>query len=239
MNTLLNTLYTPLDCPARPEYDVDALKQWINDYYAKLKEIRTFMKQGSGIGNATETIWTPVNPYNKLFEGWQGRFNERFPELSNYFTEAFGFEISEIKNMLILPINPEYTGTFWRQDPDEFGLRMVLNIDEDASTKLLLKKTKEAYDEQPAISARFFPDGNAPDMQQFLQPEVHECKIATTSQCYYVNNVRASHATQVTEANKSFITIMVVPDKTPAVLDKINALVERSLQKYSDYAITY
>jgi hypothetical protein len=239
MNTLLNTLYTPLDCPPRPEYDVTALKSWIDEYYVKLKEIRTFMKQGSGIGNTTETIWTPVNPFHKFFEGWQGRFNERFPELSSYFLSAFDLNESDIKTMLILPINPQYVGTFWRQDPDEFGLRMFLNVEENTSTKLLLKKTKEAYDEQPAISARFFPDGNAPDIQQFLQPEVYECELASTSQCYYVNNVRASHATQVTEAGKSFITIMVFPEKSPAVLNKINSLVERSLEKYSKYAITY
>ncbi len=239
MNALLNTLYTPLDCPPRPEYDVDALKAWISEYHVKLTKIRTFMRQGSGIGNVTDTIWTAVNPYYKLFEGWQGSFDKKFPELSSYLTGAFGLAEENISNVLVLPVSSEYTGTFWRQDPDVFGLRIVLDLDETSSTKLLLKKTKEAYTEQPAISARFFPAGDAPDIQQFLQEETYECKLASPAQCYYVNNIRASHATQVTEAGKSHITVIVYHDRSKPVLDKINALVERSLEKYKDYAITY
>ena len=154
-------------------------------------------------------------------------------------TRAFDLKESDLKNILILPINQNYTGTFWRQDRDEFGLRITIQVDQDSPTKMILRKTKEAYTEQPAISARFFPEGNAPDIQQFLQPAVFECRPASPLQCYYVNNVRASHATEVIKAGHTHITAIVFPEKTPAIVEKINALVERSLEKYRDYVITY
>lgn len=239
MSTLLNTLYTPLDCPPRPAYDVVALKEWITEYHVKLAEIRSYMKQGAGIGNKTETIWTPVNPYNKFFLGWQGDFDKKFPELANYFTSAFGLTENDITNILILPINKEYTGKFWRQDPDEYGLRMFLDLDENSSTKMYVKKTIEPYTEQPALSARHFPEGHAPNIVEFLQQGETECKLVSPSQCYYVNNVRGSHATDVTSLGESHITVIVYHNKSFPVIRKITALVERSLEKYKDYAITY
>jgi len=240
MNTLLNTLYTPLDCPPLPNVDIEELKNWITEYNIKLKEIRTFMNQGSKLGEAVATNypWAPVNPFNRMFEGWQGKFDEKFPELSNYFASAFGLTHDDINNLLVLPVKDQYVGRFWHQDPDEYGLRLYLEY-EDTPNPLLLKKTKEAYTEQAAISPRYFSPGSVvPDINQFLQDEIYTCKHTPTG-CFYINNVRAAHTIDVIEPGKKRIAVIIYHNKSQPVLDKINALVERSLEKYSEYAITY
>lgn len=240
MTTLLNTLYTPLDCPDRPAYDIGVLKQWIAEQHLRLKEIRTHMHQGNNIGEhvVKNYPWAPVNPFNRTFGGWQGDFDKKFPELANYFSSAFGLSIDDINNLLVLPVKDDHTGMFWHQDPDENGLRMYLDF-EDTVNGLVLKKTKIAYEKQPAISARYFPAGNAPNIEDYLQDEVYDCRILKPSQCFYLNNVRAAHSTVINNAGKSRIAVIIYHNKSQLVLDKISELVERSVEKYKDYAITY
>jgi hypothetical protein len=199
------------------------------------------MHQGSALGEnvSNNYPWSPVNPFNRTFGGWQGKFDERFPELADYFTSAYGLTIDDINNFLILPVKENHTGMFWHQDPDEYALRMYLDF-EDGAGELILKKTKEAYTEQPAISPRYFPSPElAVDIHNFLHDEIHECKRLKSSQCFYLNNVRAAHTTKIDVPGKSRIAVIIYHNKSTSVLNKINALVERSLEKYSDYAITY
>ena len=115
---------------------------------------------------------------------------------------------------------------------------MYLDFEEGAGD-LLLKKTKKAYDIQHAISARYFPAGFAPNIEDFLQDEIRECRRIITKQCFYINNVRAAHTTRITNPGKSRIAVIIYHNKSQPVLDKINALVEHSLENYMDYAITY
>jgi hypothetical protein len=240
MNTLLNTLYTPLDCPDRPEYDVIKLKEWISDQHQKLREIRAHMHQGNNIGEhvVKNYPWAPVNPFNRTFGGWQGDFDTKFPALANYFSSAFDLTINDINNLLVLPVKEDHSGMFWHQDPDENGLRMYLDF-EESDNGLALKKTKLPYEQQPEISARYFPAGGAPNIEDFLEDEIHTCRLLKPSQCFYLNNVRAAHSTVIHATGKSRIAVIIYHNKTKPVLDKIAKLVERSVTKYSDYAITF
>jgi hypothetical protein len=238
---LLNTLYTPLDWYGPPPVDSAKLEAWMTEHNIKLKKIREYMSMGSKSGESTLGVnypWAPVSAFNRNFEGWQGNFDRQFPELASYFLNTFGILLDDIDGISILPVKPDYTGRFWHQDPDEFGLRINLEY-EDISNKLILKKTIKAYTEQEAISARYFqPPAVPPDINQFLKEEIHTCQHSPTG-CYYINNIRAAHTIDVVTPGKKCITVIVYHNKTKPVIDKITDLVASSLEKYVDYAITY
>ncbi len=238
---LLNTLYTPLDWYGPPPVDSAKLEAWMTEHNIKLKKIREYMSMGSKSGESTLGVnypWAPVSAFNRNFEGWQGNFDRQFPELASYFLNTFGILLDDIDGISILPVKPDYTGRFWHQDPDEFGLRINLEY-EDISNKLILKKTIKAYTEQEAISARYFqPPAVPPDINQFLKEEIHTCQHSPTG-CYYINNIRAAHTIDVVTPGKKCITVIVYHNKTKPVIDRITDLVASSLEKYVDYAITY
>jgi hypothetical protein len=240
MESLINILYTPLDCPPQPEVDLKEFRSWINVYWEEIAQRRTHLKNTGKVGEdkVSNFPWKLTSVYNNK-DGWGGDFDKKFPELSKYFVEAFGLDLSDITSILLLPVKEDHEGWgFWHQDNDDYGLRMYLDFN-DPEGKLVLKKTKLPYDNQPSISPRYHEKGKAPNIHDFLEDEIFDCKVIDPKQCYFLNNVRAAHATWTSKLGVSRIPVVIYHNNTKDILSKIEKLVLRSVEKYKDYVIRW
>jgi hypothetical protein len=240
MKSLINVLYTPLDCAPQPEIDLIEFKNWIRIYWEAAGERREHLKKIGKVGEdkVPNFPWKLTVVYNS-HDGWAGNFEKKFPELTDYFVKAFDLELSDIVTVLLLPVKEDHEGLgFWHQDHDDYGLRMYIDFS-DPGGKLLLKKTKLPYDTQPKISPRYFSKGLAPNIEDFLEDDVRECKIVDPKQCFFLNNIRSAHATWTSKSNVSRIAVIVYHNGSDSVLSKIEKLVLRSVEKYKDYAVTW
>ena len=240
MNSLINILYTPLDCPPQPEIDLNKFNAWIKFYWEETANRREHLKKIGKVGEdkVHNFPWKLTSAYNSK-EGWGGDFDKKFPELAEYFTKAFDLELTNIMNIILLPVKDDHEGLgFWHQDHDEYALRMYIDFG-DPEGKLFIKKTKLPYDNQPAISPRYFPTGECPNIEDFLDTEMFNCDIVDTKQCFFLNNVRSAHATWTSKLGVSRIAVIVYHDGSEKVLDRIEKLVLRSIKKYKKHVITW
>jgi hypothetical protein len=240
MESLINILYTPLDCPPQPKIDLEEFRSWIKVYWEEIAKRREHLKNTGKVGEdkVSNFPWKLTSAYNNK-DGWGGNFNKKFPELAEYFTSAFGLELSEVVNIILLPVKEDHEGLgFWHQDHDEYALRMYIDFG-DPDGKLVMKKTKIPYDNQPAISPRYFPKGEAPNIEDFLEDEILNCDIVDPKQCFFLNNVRSAHATWTSKLGVSRIAVIVYHNGSDAVLSKIEKLVLRSIEKYKDHVVVY
>lgn len=240
MDILLNTLYTPLDCPEVPtNFNLDEIKEWLVESYDKSSGHRAYLRRLGRMGEIKPRYpWDLTTVYDRHRNGWQNNFDEKFPSLATYFPEAFNLSLNEITSIIALPIRENHKGMgYYHQDGDEYGLRVYIDFN-DAEGKLFLRKTIEPYNEQPPFGLRH--TGSTENiLEKNLVDEVIECKRASDKQCFFINNVRAGHTTYVSDQHKSRIAVIVYHNKTPEVLSKIADLVQRSVEKYKDYAIKY
>jgi len=240
MQSLINILYTPLDCPPQPEVNLEEFRNWIKVYWEEIAQRRAHLKNTGKVGEdkVSNFPWKLTSAYNNR-DGWGGDFDKKFPELAEYFTKAFGLELSEVVNIILLPVKEDHEGQgFWHQDHDEYALRMYIDFG-DPDGKLVMKKTKIPYDNQPAISPRYFPKGEAPNIEDFLEEETFNCDIVSPKQCFFLNNVRAAHATWTSKLGVSRIAVIVYHNGSNEVLSKIEKLVMRSIEKYKDHVLVY
>jgi hypothetical protein len=236
---LNDILYTPLDVPEKPAFDINKLRLWLDNNHNQLSQYKDIL---SSTGNAAENIienypWDLTVAYFKLFDdkgpGWLGNFNEEFPELSKHMYECFNLSIEDIGLIVFLPIKPGHTGLgFWHNDTDWYGLRHYYSFDNINSNKLLMKKTKIDYNERPDFSLPI-------DEHKFLQEETIECKILSSRQSFFLNNVRSVHSTYTVTPDVTRIAAFVTGKfgKRQNIQDKVESLVVRSAEKYKDYAV--
>ena len=240
MKSLINILYTPLDCPPQPAVNLTEFKSWITVYWEKIAERREHLKNIGKVGEdkVPNFPWKLTSAYTSK-DGWAGDFDKQFPELSKYFFEAFDLVPSDVLSILLLPVKDDHQGQgFWHQDHDEYALRMYIDFG-DPGGKLLVKKTKLPYNKQPAISPRYYPKGQAPNIEDYLEEAVLDCKIADPKQCFFLNNVRSAHATWTSKLGVSRIAVIVYHNGSEQVLSKIEKLVLQSAEKYKDYVLTW
>jgi hypothetical protein len=234
-------LYTPLDVPDKPEFDINKLKSWLSKNHAPLSRYKDTL---AGTNNTAENIienypWDLTVAYFKLFNenepGWLGNFDKEFPELSRHMYESFNLSIDDIGLIVFLPIKQGHTGLgFWHNDTDWYGLRHYYSFDNINSNKLLMKKTKLAYTERP-----YFP---LPiDESIYLQEETIECKVLSPTQSFFLNNVRSVHSTYTVTPDVTRIAAFVTGKvgQRETMQQKIESLVIRSAEKYKDYAVLW
>ena len=211
----IDICYTPLDVPEPPEYSVDEVKQWI---IKNTDELQECVKDLCSRGMAAQEVgykypWRLVFAYWDEYGGWLNDFDKKFPELSKYMHEVYN--ISE-------------------NDGDRGGYRMYLNYENFDEDSLLLRKTKEPYDDD---NFRYISETHDDWDDSLLQKEEYKCKMIRPNQCFYVNNYRSAHATYVNETPKNIPRIAVIAN--PKEIPTDDSLVVNSAKKYKDYAIIY
>lgn len=238
---LNDILYTPLDVAEKPEFDVKKLQHWLETQYQPLSKYRDIL---SSTGLASVDVienypWNLTVAYFNLSNnngpGWLGKFNEEFPELSKHMYECFNLSIEDVGLIVFLPIKQEHTGLgFWHNDPEWYGLRHYFCFEAADTNKLLLRKTKIDYTERPDLISPI-------DEEKYLQQEVIECKLLSTTQSFFINNVRSVHSTYTATPNVARIAAIVTgkQGKLLEMQEKIENLVLRSAKKYQEYAILW
>ena len=234
-------LYTPLDVPSKPEFDINQINDWLTRNYQLLSQYKDML---SGNSFTAEKIfenypWNLTVAYFKLFDekepGWLGNFDQEFPELSKYIYESFNLSIDDVGLIIFLPIKQGHTGLgFWHNDPEWYGLRHYFAFDNPDKNKLLMKRTKIDYDERPNFTLPI-------DENEYLQDETIECKILSPTQSFFLNNLRSVHATNTIEPDGSRIAVIITGKfgKRKEMQEKIESLVIRSAEKYKDYAVLW
>jgi hypothetical protein len=234
-------LYTPLDVEQKPEFDVENLKNWLLNNYQPLSKYKDLL---SHTNNASENRnenypWNLTVAYWNLFDdggpGWLGKFNEEFPLLSKHMYECFNLSIEDVGLIVFLPIRPGHTGLgFWHNDTDWYGLRHYFCFESPETNKLLLRKTKIDYTERLDLVSPI-------DEETYLQDEIIECKILSTTQSFFLNNVRSVHSTYTATPDVTRIAAFVTGKvgKRAEMQKKIENLVVRSAEKYQDYAVLW
>ena len=221
-----DVLYTPLDTIPPPQYDVEKLNTWIKETYPKQEELRKFI---TNYGASAEKYfegdsyqWDLVVPYYNYFGeniGWVYKFDKWFPQICEWFFDAFGITPEETGAFVLLPLRPNYSGMgFWHKDIDETGLRWYLDFENSNEDKLFIRR-----------------DG---------EEKITECPIMSKTQTFFLNNIRATHATYTPEKSvgKNRIASFILPraDKPDNWIKSTKQLVVRSAEKYKDtYARFY
>lgn len=243
MTKLLDIVYTPLDCPPMPTIQISAVRDWIKRTHNNEQQmiLKNYYNNKTG-----EKHYGEKYPWNLTFAkwemwdhqwGWLNNFDNEFPVLSTYLYEAFGVLNEEIGHVSLLPTKDNFTGIgFWHNDLDNFGLRMYLEFEHLNENKLLMKKTK-----LPNVKLKdygFSKEYNYKSDE--LQDEVLECKMVSSTQCFYINNVRSVHTTYTAKpGNRIAVFVSPKPSCNKIVWEKTEDLVYRSAQKFKDYAIFY
>jgi hypothetical protein len=234
-------LYTPLDVEEKPEFDIEKLKSWLSKNYQPLSQYKDML---AGSSFTAEKIfenypWNLTVAYFKLFNenepGWLGNFDQEFPELSRHLYESFNLSIDDIGLIIFLPIKHGHTGLgFWHNDPEWYGLRHYFAFDNPETNKLLMRRTKIDYVERNNFSLPI-------DEKEYLQDEIIECKLLSTTQSFFLNNVRSVHATYTADPTGTRIATIVTGKfgKRKEMQEKIESLIVKSAEKYKDYAVLW
>lgn len=251
--SLLNVLYTPLETPPQPVFDLELLKNWISENYLlqttdSRKGIDYIIKQYLTVD--TKKVYEKiVNNYpwdltvayfntgpSHCQVGWLGNFDTKFPDLSKFLYERFGIPLDEVGTIILLPIKENHTGLgFWHNDPDWFGHRFYLEYERPEENTLFLKSTKLPYTER----FNFLSDDTAENHKKYLQDAIHQCRILSTKQSFFLNNVRAVHATNTVIPNLTRIAGFITPKhgRREQFISYSKDLIISSAEKYKDYSI--
>lgn len=239
---VLDILYTPLDTQPMPDFDINELKIWLGDTYTiQSKETRSILDDRV---NSTESIvkdrypWNLTIGYSNMEDtgpGWINGFDKKFPQLAAWLFAAYGLNTEDVGSVLFFPVRQGHTGFgFWHNDPDSVGMRVYFEFEDSDTNKLFMRRFKEKYD-----TRTIFP--HPLDIAKTCKPELLEAKLLSPKQCFYLNNVRAVHATYTEVPNKTRIACFVTPNKLrkQSFIDKVVPLVLRSAKKYKDYALLW
>jgi hypothetical protein len=233
-----NILYTPLDVPPKPNFDLNQLKFWLNEKYKSVEYKEWLIKNGfAGEKIFKNYGWNVVVAYFNMMDagpGWIEDFDKEFPQLSEYIYSCFGFDLDRLGSIVFLPVKKDHIGLGdWHQDRDSYALRHYFAFDYPDKNKLLLRKTKEPYNIIQNIHSN--------DIESYLDNSIYECDIRSSTQSYYLNNVRAAHATYTEVPNVDRIATIVSGkiNSTKENFEIIKDLVLRSAEKFPESVILY
>jgi hypothetical protein len=211
-------LYTPLDVPDLPDFDVKELVQWMKETYPKYTFVNDYIAKGghSSEGRVENYPWnlTPVylNMHNEK-SGWVEDFDKKFPQICKHIECSYGLTLDEIGSVYALPMKDEYSGWgFWHKDFDPSGVRFYFEF--------------ESYDNE-ALFVEKEGSGNK-----------QSCKVKSNKQSFYLNNIDAVHATYTPPeaVGKVRIAAFITPrfDNTCQFMEKTRNLILKSAEKYKD-----
>jgi hypothetical protein len=224
----LDILYTPLDTPLVPKFDLLKLESWIGDNFAR-QQIAD-RRDGSKI-DAISNMYPWKLIYAREQDNWCADFDKLFPDLAQFFYSAYGLDEDDINNVIMLPVKPQFKGVgFWHSDVDSYGLRMYL-VNDEVDDFLLMKSTAEPYLERPAFGLDF------KDIK--FKEEILSPKLFAPNQTFYLNNTRSIHAVNVQNPGVLRMALIVSPKYKKSIEQHLNNLIVRSAEKFKDYAIYY
>jgi hypothetical protein len=224
----LNILYTPLDTPPTPIIDTEKFINWCKNNGPKQSILD---RRDASLAKDTEVY--PWNiAYAKNVNVWQGNFQKEFPEVAQFFYEAFSIPDKDVRDIILLPIKQSYSGIgFWHSDPDEHGLRIYLQ-NEDTEDSLLIRPTILPYNSRPNIIV------NDREPSLHVQDKEYSAKIIHPRQSFFLNNVRAVHTVKVNKPDSIRIAALVCGlGPLVSMRQGLCDLINRSAKKYSDAAI--
>lgn len=228
---LLDILYTPLDTKDVPVVDSNDILAWLAENQNQDVRLR---RDSSRVASPSLYPWNIS--YAKTLGVWKTDFKERFPELADYFSSAFGVEENDIKDIVFLPTKNEFEGTgFWHSDPDELGLRIYLENDDFEKDFLLMRPTIKKYNSREQVG--YIPE-NGIDPKRFKE-ETYVAKLLKPRQAFFINNIRAIHAAKISKIGKKRIAIIVIlkNNSISEIPPQVKSLIENSYEKYKDLAI--
>ena len=236
----IDIIYTPLDIPQIPkEFDLEKFKEWCKEVYPQ-----DFYKKipSSGAGEAVfgnQYPWDAVLARHGMGRGgWLNDFEKIFPEMADYFWQAFGIAKHELGTITLISTRDHIKGLgFWHSDRDITGLRMYIENTEPDENPIIFRKTKFPY----TIIEEDVATWVSKDLNEFhplLENEILTGKILGTQQAYYLNNIRAVHSPYITKPSSRLACfIHPHPDAVESVRQKTKDLIVRSAKKYKDYAL--
>jgi hypothetical protein len=223
-------LYTPIDSDPIPEYNITKLLSWVKEH-SPVQDI-TNRKDASKHELISKVYpWHIIYPRYNL--SWNFDFDKEFPEIANFYSDAFKLKEDEINTVTMLPIKSDFSGTgFWHNDRDSYGLRMYLENQEPGDF-LLIKPTVAPYLEIMDIKW----DSNYNITGIPLQDITHSAKLKNPRQVFYLNNKRAVHAVQVPQPDKLRIAVIISPVKNYSITNRLNSLICDSAKKFTEHSI--
>lgn len=241
--TPLDILYTPLDIPDLPNsFDVKKLEYWISKVYpqTQLTKARASRASHNHLGDnyPWDLTFAHYTDNQNNSSGWLDNFDNEFPELVEYFLNAFNIDYEDIGVITFLPMRSSRKGLgFWHSDIDETGLRLYLENELPEENPLLIMPTKYPFDKRPNELLRTIEEPRE-DMFQIDKQQV--CPILKKTQAYYVNNVRAVHSPYVSEPCKRISCIITPKWSTlDSVKSKTKDLIVNSAIKFKDHSILW
>lgn len=232
---ILDVIYTPLDVPPVVT-NIDDVYKWTAEVYPQIdREVCT-------PSFYAENELQKDYPWNITFAKFKGKwypgFKERFPEIANYCSAAFGLEEEEVVTAIILPTKDKYIGPgFWHADPDCTGLRFYITNENYEKNPIEFKRTKVPYQTRPNwFSAVADPFIDSP----LFEKEIQVAYAAHENQAFFLNNVRAVHRIQVNVPGRR-CAVLVFPDKHTRhdLMDRLGELVVRSAKKFKEHSIIW
>lgn len=222
-------LYTPLDIPPFPKFSTDALRDWIHQCYEK-QSIHNNLDASKHLGSLYP--WNVT--YAKQDGKWLNNFENLFPELSKFFSKAYGFEDIDLDTVCILPLKHDFTGVgFWHSDQDPLGIRMYLENEDVDGASLLIKPLTKKYSSRAELGLipRF---GNSEKIQNNLVYEVRSPKGVSS---HFLNNMSCIHAVKSDKVDLRRIAVVVGIKRQYNTDEKINELILRSAKKFKEFAV--
>lgn len=225
-------LYTPLDTPPVPEYDLDGLLEWCKQKTINTQQIPGRLDSSNVRGIQDNYPWHIVYP-RKNFE-WKYGFDEQFPQLADWFGRAYGPSLDKIHDIIMLPIKSEFTGVgFWHSDPDRWGMRVYLENQEPGEF-LRMIPTEELQQGRP----NFGQGSIDPVFNVELQDRVLSAKLMKSRQAFFLNSKNAVHAVVNPKPGPLRIATIVSFTLQPGD-DTLVELIRRSAEKYDDYVLRW
>jgi hypothetical protein len=176
--------------------------------------------------------WNIVYPrFNKE---WKNNFNIHFPELANYFLTAFPVSSNQIWSVVMLPTKSNFEGLgFWHSDA-EYGLRCYIE-NQEREDFLRIRPSIIPYDKRTMKEIDIYSD-----VDKLAQQKVHSARLLANNQAFYLNNIRAVHAVNVQKPGALRIACIIhVTFDDGNANNKLNELILRSAEKFSDYSVLW
>ena len=228
---ITDILYTPLDIPPFPKFSTDALRDWIKQTHEK-QSVHHELDASRHLGSLYP--WNVT--YAKQDGRWLNDFEKLFPELSKFFSEAYGFEDSDLYTICILPLKQNFTGVgFWHSDQDPLGIRMYLENEDVDSASLLIKPLTKKYNSRMEVGLipRF---GESEKIQSDVTYEIKSPKGASS---HFLNNMSCVHAVKSNKEDLRRIAVVIGIKKQYNTDQRLNDLILRSAYKFKDSVVMW
>jgi hypothetical protein len=220
-------IFCPLDLPRPPKVAREALVAWVG-----AARTSTPTNEERLFAHAAASGAYPWNSAYAAYHGeWRHGFESRFPEVSAYLG-LFPTRSWTCVNVLIQ--EPQHD-VWLHTDPDPvIGWRVYLG---HGGARVFFCPTLER---QRARLSTWTAEGRR-DWSKFVRTDRKlYARLPSSSCAWALNSYRAAHGVEThAGAAGERVTLLLIPDLDRLDLEGYLALLERSVRKYSDYAIWY